>query len=332
MLRSVSMKLLSTLILVISLCPPGESRAAEVIKIGTLAPAASPWGQVFKLWSDAVKQKSGGALELQFFWNGTQGDEGAMIGKMKAGQLDGAVVTTVGLGKIYRPILALELPGLFTTWDKLDAARAAVGKQLEKGAADAGFTILGWEDIGAVHLFSKGFAVKMPEDLRGKKPILGRDDGVQPFFYQAIGGIQAILLNVPEVLPNLNNGGVNVVMAPALAAEQLQWTSKLDTVSQDPSGMAIGALVVSSRRLAGLSPAQRTIIVETGGIAANALTKRIRAEDDAAFARIKGKLTVVTLSADQKEKWDAIYKQARQLLVQGGFPAGLVAQLAALAK
>ena len=63
-----------------------------------------------------------------------------MVGKMKAGQLDGAAVTAVGLGKIYKPILALQMPGLFTTWSKLDAARDAMKGEFEKGAQDAGFT------------------------------------------------------------------------------------------------------------------------------------------------------------------------------------------------
>jgi len=310
----------------------GSASGGEVIKIGTLAPAASPWGQVFKVWASAVLQKSGGAVELQFFFNGTQGDEASMVGKMKAGQLDGAAVTAVGLSKIYKPILALQMPGLFTTWGKLDSARDAMKGSFEKGAQDAGFTILGWGDVGAVHLLSKGFAVKTPDDVKGKKPYMWRDDVSQPIFYQVIGGVTPVPLNVPEVLPQLNTGAINIVNAPSLAAEQFQWSSKLDTINQDVSAMAIGALVLSSKRVAGLAEDQRSIVLDTGRVAANALTKRIRAEDDAAFARMKSKMTVVTLSADEKSKWDAIYKQTRTRLKQGVFPADVVDKLEALAK
>ena len=62
-------------------------------------------------------------MELQFFYNGQQGDEGAMVGKMKAGQLDGAALTAVGLSKVYKPIGALQMPGLFTTWAKLGTTK-----------------------------------------------------------------------------------------------------------------------------------------------------------------------------------------------------------------
>lgn len=332
MQRRTAMKALGAAALAAGVGLPRTSRAAEVIKIGTLAPGASPWGQVFKVWADAVKKKSNEAIELQFFWNGQQGDEGAMVGKMKDGQLDGAAVTAVGLGKIHKPILALQTPGLFRSWDKLDAARNAMKGDFEKGAADAGFSILGWGDVGLAHVMSKGFAVKTPDDIKGKKPYMWRDDAIQPILFQVIGGITPVPLNIPEVLPNLNTGAIDIVIAPALAAEQLQWTSKLDTIVSDVAGVGIGALVISSKRLAALSEEHRNIVTDTGRIAANALTQRIRNEDAAAFARLKGKMTVVDLSGDEKAKWDAIFKQTRDRLKQGTFSADLINKLEGLAK
>src|SRR5512140_738636 len=81
---------------------PGDASAdPTTLKVGTLAPGDSPWGQVFKIWKKAVEERSGNNLQLQFFWNGTQGDESAMVGKMRTGQLDGAALTAIGLGQIY---------------------------------------------------------------------------------------------------------------------------------------------------------------------------------------------------------------------------------------
>jgi TRAP-type transport system periplasmic protein len=332
MMRRAAMKLVGALALLVGVGVSENASAAETIKIGTLAPGASPWGQVFKVWAEAVSKKSDGKLELQFFYNGQQGDEGAMVGKMKAGQLDGAAVTAVGLSKIYKPILALQMPGLFTSWAKLDNARDVMKGEFEQGAKDAGFSILGWGDVGAAHVMSKGFAVRSPEDLKGQKPYMWRDDAVGPALFQVIGGITPVPLNVPEVLPNLNTGAVNMLTAPALAAEQLQWSSKLDNMVEDTAGLAIGALVLSSKRIDALPADLKTILTDTGKVAATALTKRIRAEDDAAFARMKGKMTVVTLTPDQRAKWEAVFKQVRQRLAQGTFSPDLVAKLEGLAK
>ncbi|MCC6554775.1 MAG: TRAP transporter substrate-binding protein DctP [Polyangiaceae bacterium] len=308
-----------------------DASAGEVIKMGTLAPKQSPWGQVFSVWEKAVKEKSGGNLELQFFYNGQQGDEAAMIAKMKAGQLDGAAVTGVGLSKVYKPIVALQMPGLFKDWAKLDSARDSMRGEFEKGCEDAGFRILGWGDVGKAHVMSKGFAIRGPEDLKGKKPYMWRDDIIAPVLYQLIG-VSPVPLNVPEVLPNLNTGAINIVTAPALAAEQLQWSSRLDTIVSDVAGSAIGAVIASSKRIDALPGDLRGILMDTGKVAAVALTKRIRSEDDAAFGRIKGKMTVVDLSADERSKWDGIFKQVRQRLGQGTFAPDLVTKLEGLAK
>lgn len=327
MLRRAVVKLLGALTMLAGVGLSGQANAAEVIRIGTLAPKSSPWGQVFSVWEKAVKEKSGGQLEIQFFYNAQQGDESAMIGKMKAGQLDGAAVTAVGLGKVYKPILALQMPGLFSSWAKLDAAREALRGEFEKGAKDAGFFIGGWGDVGTVHVMTKGFEVHVPGDLAGKKPFSWRDDPTLAALFQVVGGVTPVPLNVPEVLPNLNTGAINMISAPALAAEQLQWSSKLDTIVEDTSGFAIGALVLSSKRLDSLPADLRQILTDTGKVAAAALTKRIRDEDAAAYKRMSGKMKVVKLSADERSKWQEIFKQTRQRLAQGTFPADLVARL-----
>lgn len=310
----------------------GEAHAADqTIKLGTLAPKSSPWGKVFETWAKAVNEKSGGKMELQFFYNGQQGDEAAMVGKIKSGQLDGAAVTAVGLSKVYKPILALQMP-LFTSWSKLDKARNALKGDFEKGAKDAGFFIGGWGDVGLVRTMSKGFAIKTPEDLKGKKPYYIRDDAIQPAIYGVIGGVSGVPLNVPEVLPNLNTGAINVINAPCLAAEQLQWAGKLDNINDAVSATAIGALVFSQKRIDGLPADLKTILTDTGKVAAQALTTKIRSEDDAAFGRLKGKMTVTTPSADDKSAWERIFKAARQKLAQGTFSSDLVTKLEGYAK
>jgi TRAP-type transport system periplasmic protein len=256
------------------------------------------------------------------------GDEGAMVAKMKSGQLDAGAFSTVGLSKIYKPIGALGMPGLFANWAKLDAARDALKGEFEKGVKDAGFTIAGWSDIGVVRQYSKGFAIKVPDDLRGKKPFLWRDDAsVHPAVYQTIGGVSGVPLNIPEVLPNLNTGAINALWSPSLLGEQLQWTSKLDNVLDHELAYAVGAVVLSSKKLDALPQDLRIVFSDMGRIAAAALTARIRSEDAAAYMRIKSKMTVSTPSADEKAKWAAIFSQTRKRLAQGTFTPELVTKL-----
>lgn len=327
MRRKAVIQLLSALTILAGVGLSQQAMAAEhTIKLGTLAPKSSPWGKVFETWVKAVSEKSGGRVEITIFYNGTQGDEGAMVGKMKSGQLDGAAVTAVGLGKIYKPILALQMPGLFSSWAKLDAAREALRPEFEKGANDAGFFIAGWGDVGIARTITKGYAMKSPDDLKGKKPYMWRDDLVVPAVYQTLG-ITGVPAGIPEVLPQLNTGAIDMVTVPALVAEQLQWASKLDHINADATSFAIGALVMSNKKLDSLPGDLKAIILDTGKVAANALTKRIRSEDDAAFGRLKGKMTVVELSGAEKDVWKGVFKKVRTRLGQGAFSADLVSRL-----
>jgi TRAP-type C4-dicarboxylate transport system substrate-binding protein len=334
MLRRAVVKFLGALTVLAGVGLSQEAAAAEhTLKIGTLAPRSSPWGQVFTVWEKAVKEKSGGRLELQFFYNGQQGDEGAMVGKIKAGQLHGSAITAVGLSKIYKPILALQMPGLFKSWAKLDSARNAMKGEFEKGCFRRGLHArrLGRCRRGAPHV--KG--------LRG--PDARRYEGQEALYvarrrHPAValpgrsGAISPVPLNVPEVLPQLNTGAVNIVVAPALAAEQLQWASKLDHIVSNTSGFAIGALVMSTKSLDALPADLRQIVTDTGKVAAAALTTRIRNEDAAAFTRMKGKMTVVTLTGEEEAKWDSLFKQVRARLAQGTFSPELVSKLEGLAQ
>lgn len=304
---------------------PQSTKADEVLKVGTLAPKQSIWGQVFEVWKTAVDKKSEGKLKIEFFYNGQQGDEGIMVGKMKAGQLDGAAVTAVGLSKIYKPILALQLPGTLTTWAKVDTAQSALRSEFEKGVNDNKFTILGWGNVGIAHFFSKGSAVKTPDDLKGHKPYVWRDDTISPVFYQVVG-VSPVPLNVTEVLPNLKTGAVDALNAPSLAAEQLQWAPELGNVIDDATGCAVGALVFQSKRVNDLPGDLRTILTDTGAIATNALGKKVRDEDDAAYGRLKGKMNVTTLSDSDKAAWAAKFAETRKRL-NGEFDGALIKKI-----
>src|SRR6202042_2559492 len=104
-----------------------SAEAAVILKIGTLAPQESPWGREFKAWAAAVASDTGGEVTLDFTWNGQAGDEKLMVEKIRSGQLDGAAVTSIGLGQTgVMDVLAFQLPGLFTSWAKIDHAREVV--------------------------------------------------------------------------------------------------------------------------------------------------------------------------------------------------------------
>lgn len=312
MVRKLSAALLAAACVMMGNPPAAEAKTS--LKLATLAPPRSPWGKVFKIWSKAVDKKTNGEVEVVWLWNGTAGPERAVVGKIKSGQITGGAITATGLSDIYKPILALQIPGAFESWAQLDKMREMLKPEVQKAMAAAGFYMGDFGDVGVGHMMSRGFPVKVPNDIKGKHPGMVREDIIGPKIWEVIGGVSPVPASVTELLPKLNSGAIDVLNAPALAAEQLQWTSRLDHMNTYQTYFGMGATVMSDSELQKLSPEHREIIKSTGKQASKMLSERIRNEDAAAFERLKKKMTVHEPTAAEKAEWKKVFRQACERL------------------
>jgi TRAP-type transport system periplasmic protein len=304
------------------------AHAKTTLKIATLAPPQSPWGKVFKTWSRAVDARTKGQVDIVWLWNGTAGPERAVVGKIRSGQISGGAITAVGLADIHKPILALQMPGAFSSWAQLDAARNKLKPQFEAAMRAKGFYLAGFGDVGIGRIMSHGFAVNSPSDLRGHHPGVVADDIIGPKVYEVIGGVSPVPSNVTTFLPKLSSGAIDVMDTPALAAEQLQWASRLDHINTAKTYFSIGALVLSQSQLDQLPADQREVVTSTGKLASAALTARIRAADDAAFVRLKSRMVAHDPTPAETAAWKSVFKQACERL-KGALPGNVLREIGA---
>jgi TRAP-type transport system periplasmic protein len=310
----------------------GSANAQTKLKIGTPAAPDSPWGQVFKTWKKAVETKTNNAVSFDFFFNSTQGTEATMVDKMKAGQLDGAAITSTGLGKIDKRLNAIQVPGVIRSWKAVDAVRTAIQADYDKFLTDKKFTPIAWADVGQAHFLSKGFAVHVPDDLKGKSPWVYSEDPILKTVYSKIGGVNPFPAELMSVLPNIDNGKINCMSVSALAAEMLQWNSKFDNAVDQVNGIVVGGLIMSTDALDKLPGDQKAAVIDTGKVMAESSTglkQRIRNEDKAAWDRFKGRtgVTIYKPTAGDVAAWDAVFKQSRDTLKAGTFDPGLVGKI-----
>jgi TRAP-type transport system periplasmic protein len=293
-----------------------EARAEDdviKIKIGTLAPKNSPWGQVFEVWQKGVSKRTNGKMELEFFWNGTQGDESGMAGKIRNGQLDGAALTATGLSQFSKSILALELPGWSNgDWAKVDKARADLKAIMDPEFAAQKVILAGSGDVGLTRILSIGKGVKSPNDVKELSPFYISGDPLGKTMLTKLG-VPLQSASVPEILPKLGTG-IKILVVPALAAEQLQWASKITHATTMVPSVSVGGLVLSSDKVGGLNADLKTALLETAEVAGKALTGRIRREDAAAWDRLKKKVEVVEPSAADLAEWQKLFGQVRSEL------------------
>ena len=255
-----------------------------------------------------------------------------MVGKMRTGQLDGAALTANGLSMIYKDVLVLQLPGLYRSWAKLDNARNGMRSNLDAAFDRQGFKVLGWGDVGMAHIMSKGFDVKTPDDLKHKNAFFISGDPIEPMFYSVVGDVTPKQVSVPEILTGLTAGTINVVNAPALAAEQLQWASRLDHINTAITGIGIGALIFSSGKINGLPADAQAALLESGKAAGDARRSASATRTTPRSSASRRAWSPIDPSQADQAAWDHIFADTRARLRGTTFDPAVFDQAVRLAQ
>lgn len=315
--RSIAPILLALgLVLVPGAAPHDAVAQTETVtlRIATLAPRGSPWDRVFRAWNNSLREATGNALEIQLFPGGSQGDERDYIRKMRIDQLDGAAVTSTGLGLVVRSALVFQAPGLFDSYTALDAARTALDSDMRTAFRAEGFELVGWGDVGRGRMFSTA-PITRPSDLRSRRPWQYSDDTMFGEFLRIIGA-NGVALGVPEVLPALSTGQIDTVIASATACSALQWHTALTHVTRQSAAMLVGATILWGEDYNGLAPELRTALDTTAAQAHATLIRTIRRDDDRYYTALTTEhgMTEVDGSAYESE-WRDVARQTREAMV-----------------
>jgi TRAP-type C4-dicarboxylate transport system substrate-binding protein len=288
--------------------------AETVLKIATVAPRGSIWMRVFNKMKKKISKKTGGAVKLRFYPGQVQGDERDVVRKMRTGQLQGGSFTAVGLSQINREALVLQMPRMFNSTASLDKVKKALVADFDKSFSKRGYVLLGWSEVGPIHLFSKKKVTSLAE-LRKQRVWAWSDDPISKAMMRKMG-IKPRALGLPQVYPALNTGMINVVMNSPLGAMALQWHTKVSYMLAEPLAIGIGATVVTKKAFNKLSPANQKLLVAYARKYHQALTKRIRRDNVKAFTALKaaGIKTIPLSAADRKSYNSAASKVARSFV------------------
>ncbi len=306
--------------------------AATTLKFGTLLPQNSPWGRSLKKWASLVASDTGDDLQIDFTWNGQAGDEALMVQKIRVGQLDGAVVSAMGLAQTgVTDALIFTLPGLFRDANQVDSVRAAVSADLDQEFLAKGFVVVGWGNAGPLRSMSVGFEVRRPQDLRSRGAFFIAGDPVAPVLYATIGGITPRSLAVTDILPGLASGAITFLVSSALLAEQLQWASRITHVGADTSSFAVGGFLASASRMKALPERVKQVMSARGADLQSHLDPLVHTMDEQAFARMKANKTVYSLTDAEKNEWKDIFTKTASKLRGSVFTPALFDRVVELA-
>jgi TRAP-type C4-dicarboxylate transport system substrate-binding protein len=294
--------------------PVAASAQTAELKLATLAPKGSAWAKVLEKGGKDIEAATQGRVKVKYFFSGQQGDERDVVRKMTSGNLDGAALTAVGLGLIKGDVRVLELPFMFTNDKQLDFVRDALKADFEAQFDSAGYVLLAWGDVGWTHLYSN-IEIKSRADLAKTKMWAWKDDPIARALFKGLG-VNGVPLGVPDVLPQLQTGGIDACYGSPLAAVALQWYTKVKFATSVPVNYSIGALIVRKDVFLKLSAADQKAIRDITGAVGTELLKLVRKDNERAKkAMQKSGVTFVDVPAAMVTDLQAVGQKVWKELV-----------------
>lgn len=250
-----SFNLLAALLLLLPAAAPAQPR---LIKLATLAPEHSNWVKALRAIDADLRQQTQNQVGLKIYPGGVQGDEEVMLRKMRVGQLQAGAFGGLGVSKTCAEVLALEIPFLFSDYGEVEYVLRQMEAFYQQAYAQNDLVLLGWIDIGFVHILSQK-PIRGAGDARGLK--VWRLEGeplTQVLFQKA--GMTSVPLAIPDVLLGLQTHLVEVVYASPSALIVLQWFSRAEYLTALPINYTLGALLVDQQTFGGLAAQQQAIL------------------------------------------------------------------------
>ena len=290
------------------------SFAAEtkVLKFATIAPDGSSWMKTMTALNEELQQKTNGAVKFKFYAGGVSGDEKDVVKKVRIGQLHAAGFTGVGLGEIAPEVRILDAPWLFKSDKEVDYIYKTFAKQLSDAIEKAGYVLLGWTELGPVHVFTQA-PLKEPEDMKNQKMWVWEGDPIAQAAYQALD-VSPIPLSIVDVMSSLQTGLINGVYGPPMGVVALQWFQRAKYIYPVPMARSAGAILLSKKAFDDLSPENQKILLEVAGRHLKKLNEQSRQENvDALKSLQKQGLTITPApSAATMARLDELGKKARR--------------------
>jgi TRAP-type C4-dicarboxylate transport system substrate-binding protein len=302
------------------LCAQTMSWSADKqLRFGTLAPKNSLYHRQLMEIGEAWRNAQGGTAKFVVYPDGSQGGETEMARRMRIGQLQGALLSVVGLREIEPSIAALQsMPLLFKTWEEVDYVREKMRPAMEKKFLDKGFVVLAWGDAGWVRFFSKEPAFK-PDDYQKMKFFAWGGEADQQEIMKSMG-YTPVPLETSDILPSVQTGMINVVPSTpyfALASQVYTMAPNMLEINWAP---IVGALVVTKKSWDEMTPEMQVAVRAASDKAGAQIRIKARQEvEEAVDAMKKRGLVVNKPNPEQMRAWsdlaEKLYPRIRGTLV-----------------
>jgi TRAP-type C4-dicarboxylate transport system substrate-binding protein len=302
--------------------------AAEpvVVRFASMAPEGTAWARELKAFGRDVEALTGGELRIKLYLGGIAGDESAVPGRIKKGQLDGEMAS-VTCERIAPSLRVLRVPGMIRRRDEamyvIDRLRPTVEAEFRR----SGFALLGLSWFGSDILFTKT-PVRSMEELRKRKLWIWNLDVVWRAEMQHLG-LNVVPLSVDEAGRAYDDGRVDGLLALPSAALVYQWSARSRYFTDLPVAAMAGCNFVANSVFDALPTSAQVAMRRASAKLNFRIAEANGALEDALVGKLFEKQGVKPQPANEQFRtiFFDVAKDARDKLPENVVPPALITQV-----
>lgn len=290
------------------------AQAETTLKLATVAPLSSPWGQWAQGVADQIAEISEGQLIIEVIGDAQLGDEQTIIRQGMKGRVDLVMVSNIPLSLIGQE---LDLTSSAFLYDSVDQGSCVAFEHMSEilgpSLRDAGLEPLTWMEVGNYLVFSKEDA-RTPEDLAGKKVRVAATTADELFARKM--GVVAVPMGTSDTIPALQTGNVSAAFLPGVFGIAIGTHQVAPHVIVSNHTRLIGTIAISERSLKKLSDQEKewlSVFTEGG----DQLSAMILGAEGALLGQLEGAgIPVARLSDEEAAQWRASADGLREELAE----------------
>ena len=289
---------------------------AATFKMASLLPDGSEWHRALQSMASEWQEISDGRVKVKIYPGGIAGGESDVIRKMRIGQIDMAVLSSVGITAILPDTLAMSLPFLLESEEELDYMVEEISPIFDDDILDKGFVVLAWSKSGWLDFFSKEKVIE-PEDMMHMK---FAGSVTEPALAEAFKkmGFDVISIDTPDVLMGLQSGMVEACYASPMMAASYQWFGIADQMLEINVSPLLGGIVITERAWNRIPDRYKEeLIAAARKMAIDFHSEATKIENEAMETMMKNNLTINMPEANTRDNWRALLGEDFSALVGG---------------
>ncbi|MCT4554576.1 MAG: TRAP transporter substrate-binding protein DctP [Pelagimonas sp.] len=276
-------------------------QAETTLKLATVAPLSSPWGQWAQGVADQIADASGGELKIEVIGDAQLGDEQTILRQGMKGRVDLVMVSNIPLSLIGQELDLVSSPYLYDSVEQgscvaFNHLSDILGPSLEA----SGLAPLSWMEVGNYLVFSKE-AARTPDALAGRKVRVAATTA-DALFANKLGAV-GVPMGTSDTIPALQTGNVEAAFLPGVFGIAIGTHKVAPHVTVSNHTRLIGTVALSQRSKKKLS-AQELEWLSAFTLGGTQLSNAVLGAEGALLGKLEGAgLPVARLTEEEVAAW-----------------------------